>query len=116
MSVMNVIGRSLMGLGLLLMLIGTASVPSTSFAAVVVAKQCAASCDHCGEAEEQGFGKYLCFRTVGGKHVQGDCDKNGADCGLCAGGCEQIFIKKKPACTCLKTAAATVDADLAVGP
>jgi len=104
---MKVFGRGLMGIGLLLMVIGTASVPSTSWAAVIVAKQCAAACDHCGSAQNQGNGIYRCFVTdKNGVHVEGTCDKSGTDCELCSGGCEKILINEEPACTCLKINAA----------
>ena len=106
MIVRKIVGRGLIGMGLLLMLIGTASVPSTSWAAVVGEKRCEGACDHCGRAHSQGNGTWLCYRTdKDDKHIEGTCDKGGADCELCLGGCKKILIDNEPACTCEKLTA-----------
>lgn len=102
MSVSKVVGRGLMGLGLLLMLIGTASVPSTSWAAAVGPPKCEASCNHCGAAELQADQSYKCLKLVAGVPVDGECDKVGGNCKACSGDCEHVDVDSVPLCKCVK--------------
>ncbi len=105
MNVRKVVGRGLMGLGLLLMLIGTASVPSTSWAGTVPAPAlCDASCNKCGSSETQADGTFKCFRQVGGVNQAGTCNHGSTYryCDGCTGDCDTTsLVDGKAACSCL---------------
>lgn len=103
MKVRKLVGSGLMGLGLLLMLIGTASVPSTSWAAAVPAV-CSASCNKCGSSELQADESFKCFRQVGGVNQEGTCNHGSTDryCDGCTGDCDTTsLVGGQAACSCL---------------
>jgi hypothetical protein len=94
MNVRKIIGRGLMGLGLFLMLMGTVSVPSTSWAAFVPA-DCRGTCNNCGTPSGVN-----CFRSEGGIDVHGSCTKNKGTCGTCTGKCSVQVVNQVDKCVC----------------
>lgn len=103
MNVRKLVGRGLIGVGLLLMMIGTASVPSTSWAAALPAlgaEDCKGTCNRCGTAVSQPGGKYKCFRQENGVSVYGNCSQNGVKCALCTGDCNVEPIGGNQTCVC----------------
>jgi len=102
MNVRKLIGRSLMGLGLFLMFVGTVSVPSTSSAGVAVPYPCNAACNHCGTPQEQAGGIYKCLKREGGVVMNGSCttNPNSATCTGCDGGCTEVQFEGEYSCAC----------------
>ena len=94
MKVRMLSGRVLMALGLLLMVIGTASVPSTSLAAIAP-PDCRGTCNNCGTPSGGN-----CFRLENGVYVHGSCTKNQGTCGTCTGNCSVHVIDQISTCVC----------------
>ena len=100
MNVRKLVGRGLMGLGLFMMLIGTVSVPSTSWAAAGVA--CKGTCNKCGASHLQSDGSFKCYTTVGGVNNIGYCNSGSTNCHGCTGGCETDGqVGGAASCACL---------------
>jgi len=103
MNVRKIVGRGLMGVGFLLMLIGTASVPSSSWAASVPAV-CSSSCNKCGSSQAQPGNTFLCFRQINGVNQSGYCNagSNYRYCNGCTGDCNTTdLVDGEAACSCL---------------
>ncbi len=103
MNVRKLIGSSLMGLGLLLMFVGTVSVPSTSSAAPSpLPALCNAACNGCGTPQRQDNGTYECLKQVGGVTVNGTCtnSENSVTCNGCTGGCSEKKYDGEYSCVC----------------
>ena len=103
MNVRKIVGRGLMGVGFLLMLIGTASVPSSSWAASVP-RNCFTGCNKCGLSEDQGNNTFKCFRQVNGVNQRGYCNNtsNNSSCNGCTGECDEAsLVGGGAACSCL---------------
>lgn len=100
MNVQKIAGRGLIGMGLLLMVFGTATVPSSSWAGSV-GLDCTHSCNHCGDAEHQGGGIYQCIsKSSSGVPSDGYCDKTATGCTKCLGSCSKVMVKDLPKCKC----------------
>jgi len=97
MNVKKCVGRGLIGMGLLLMFIGTTSVPSAIAAGVPA--RCEGSCNKCGTPQPQTVGPPKCIVTVGGAAL-GTCNQLGAACGSCTGGCEVVQVDGVDKCVC----------------
>jgi hypothetical protein len=102
MKVRMLIGRSLMGLGLLLMVIGTLSVRSTTWAAGIPVAPCNAGCNECGTPQEQDDESWECLKKQGDIVLNGSCDTNpnSATCTGCAGGCTAKKFQGVRSCVC----------------
>lgn len=101
MNLRKLVGRGLLGFGFLLMLIGTVSVPSTSWAraAGVV---CNGTCNKCGSSQTQPDGSFKCFTTVGGVNNIEYCNSGTARCQGCTGGCDTDgTVGGVASCACL---------------
>lgn len=102
MKVEKFVGRCLMGLGLILMLIGTASVPSTSLAGPgpIAVALCGGGCNQCGTPQDQGNETWECLRQDNGATVNGTCDTSTISCTGCDGGCSVKKNNGTRTCVC----------------
>ena len=105
MNVRKFVGRCLMAIGLLLMFVGTATVPSTSHAGFVaeVEDYCDGNCNNCGTPQDQGMGRWECLREDGGVVVNGTCATDNRQCKKCSGGCTVKTFEGNRSCVCDNT-------------
>ncbi len=103
MNVRKIDGRVLMGFGLLLMVIGTASTPSTARAAVEIeGVVCRGTCNKCGTSYVQTDGSFKCYTTVGGVNNIGYCSSGTTGCHGCTGGCDTDgTMNGQASCACV---------------
>lgn len=101
MNVRKLIGKGFMGIGLLLMLIGTVYVPSTTWAGALPAACNGGVCNRCGTGSIQGDGSVKCTRMVNGVPEAPTCNKLGRYCDGCDGGCDGSLVNQDPVCSCI---------------
>lgn len=100
MNVKLLVGRSLVVLGFAMMFVGTALVPSECWAG---SPDCKASCNKCGNAEDQGDGTFKCLRDENGTAVNGYCstsNSQGSSCNGCKGSCSKVVQGGENKCVC----------------
>lgn len=103
MNVRKLVGRGLMAFGLCLMLLGTASVPSTSLAgplAAVALDLCQGSCNQCGDPQQQEDETWECLKNDNGTIINGTCATDVVSCNGCSGGCTVKTYDSEKKCVC----------------